>query len=62
MEGKKKNYYHVSSEALEKNDIFQSREDFVTAMNDIALGGSGSTKRSVSLRHAPSPNWRRAQR
>lgn len=37
MEGKKKNYYHVSSEALEKNDIFQSREDFVTAMNDIAL-------------------------
>ena len=30
-------YYHVSSKALEKNDIFQSREDFVTAMNDIAL-------------------------
>lgn len=29
--------YHVSSEALEKNDIFQSRESFVTAMNDIAL-------------------------
>ena len=37
MEGKKKNYYHVSSAALEKNDIFQSREDFVAAMNDIAL-------------------------
>lgn len=37
MEGKKKNYYHVSSEALEKNDVFQSREDFVTAMNDMAL-------------------------
>ena len=37
MEGKKKNYYHVSSEALEKNDIFQSREDFIAAMNDIAL-------------------------
>ena len=30
-------YYHVSSKALEKNDIFQSREDFVTAMNDVAL-------------------------
>lgn len=30
-------YYHVSSGALEKNDIFQSREDFVMAMNDIAL-------------------------
>ena len=27
----------MSSRALEKNDIFQSREDFVTAMNDIAL-------------------------
>ena len=32
-----KQYYHVSSKALEKNNIFQSREDFVTAMNDIAL-------------------------
>lgn len=32
-----KRYYHVSSKALEKNDIFQSREDFVKAMNDIAL-------------------------
>ena len=32
-----KQYYHVSSKALEKNDIFHSREDFVTAMNDIAL-------------------------
>ena len=30
-------YYHVSSQALEKNDIFQSREDFVTGMNDVAL-------------------------
>ena len=27
----------MSSKALEKNDIFQSREDFVMAMNDIAL-------------------------
>ena len=27
----------MSSAALEKNDIFQSREDFVAAMNDIAL-------------------------
>jgi len=32
-----KPYYHVSSKALEKNDIFLTREDFVTAMNDIAL-------------------------
>lgn len=32
-----KKYYHVSSEALEKNDIFHTREDFVTAMNDIAM-------------------------
>lgn len=32
-----KQYYHVSSKALEKNNIFQSREDFVTAMNDIAI-------------------------
>lgn len=32
-----KQYYHVSSKALEKNDIFTSREDFVTAMNDVAL-------------------------
>lgn len=32
-----KSYYHVSSRALEKNDIFQSREDFVTGMNDVAL-------------------------
>lgn len=30
-------YYHVSSSALEKNDIFQNREDFVTGMNDVAL-------------------------
>ncbi len=30
-------YYHVSSQALEKNDIFQSREDFATGMNDVAL-------------------------
>ena len=30
-------YYHVSSKALEKNDIFQSMEDFVTGMNDVAL-------------------------
>lgn len=33
----KKQYYHVSSSALEKSNIFQSREDFVTGMNDIAL-------------------------
>ena len=32
-----KNYYHVSSRALERNDIFHSREDLVTAMNDIAM-------------------------
>lgn len=32
-----KQYYHVSSKALEKNDIFHSREDFVTAMNDVAI-------------------------
>lgn len=32
-----KPYYHVSSKALEKNDIFLTREDFITAMNDIAL-------------------------
>lgn len=32
-----KHYYHVSSKALEKNDVFQSREDFVAAMNDVAL-------------------------
>lgn len=32
-----KPYYHVSSKALESNDIFLTREDFVTAMNDIAL-------------------------
>ena len=30
-------HYHISSRALKKNDIFQSREDFVTGMNDIAL-------------------------
>ena len=30
-------YYHVTSGALERFDIFQSRKDFVTAMNDIAL-------------------------
>lgn len=37
MAEKRRQYYHVSSEALEKNDIFHSREDFVTAMNDVAL-------------------------
>ena len=37
MKGESRPYYHVSSEALEKNDIFHSREDFVTAMNDVAL-------------------------
>ena len=31
-----KKFYHISSEALEKNDIFHSREDFATGMNDIA--------------------------
>lgn len=30
-------YYHVTSKALEKNVIFQSREDFITGMNDIAI-------------------------
>lgn len=37
MKKESRYYYHVSSGALEKNDIFQSREDFVVAMNDIAL-------------------------
>ena len=32
-----KGYYHVSSKALMKNDIFLTREDFVTGMNDVAL-------------------------
>lgn len=32
-----KNYYHVSSKALERNDIFHNRGDMVTAMNDIAM-------------------------
>jgi REP element-mobilizing transposase RayT len=32
-----KKFYHISSEALEKNDIFHSREDFATGMNDIAI-------------------------
>ena len=32
-----KRFYHVSSQALAKNNIFQTREDFVTAMNDVAL-------------------------
>ena len=32
-----KNYYHVSSHGLEKNDIFKSRQDFIQGMNDIAL-------------------------
>ena len=32
-----KSYYHVSSKALEKNIIFRSGEDFVVAMNDIAM-------------------------
>lgn len=32
-----KNYYHVSSKALEKNVMFRSREDFVVAMNDVAM-------------------------
>lgn len=32
-----KSYYHATSSALEKNVIFQSREDFVTGMNDVAL-------------------------
>ena len=32
-----KNYYHVSSKALEKNVMFRTREDFVAAMNDVAM-------------------------
>lgn len=30
-------YYHVTSSALETNVIFQSREDFITGMNDVVL-------------------------
>ena len=30
-------YYHISSKALERNNIFHTREDFVTAMNDVAM-------------------------
>lgn len=32
-----KQYYHVSSHGLEKNDIFKKREDFIAGMNDIAI-------------------------
>lgn len=32
-----KDYYHVSSHGLERNDIFKSREDFIAGMNDIAI-------------------------
>ena len=32
-----KGYYHVSSHGLEKNDIFKSRQDFISGMNDIAI-------------------------
>lgn len=32
-----KNYYHVSSKALEKNVMFRTRGDFVAAMNDVAM-------------------------
>lgn len=32
-----KGYYHVSSHGLERNDIFKSREDFISGMNDIAI-------------------------
>ena len=32
-----KDYYHVCSRGLEKNDIFKTRKDFIQGMNDIAL-------------------------
>lgn len=32
-----KAYYHISSSALKKNDIFHVREDYIVAMNDVAL-------------------------
>ena len=32
-----KGYYHVSSHGLEKNDIFKSKQDFISGMNDIAI-------------------------
>ena len=44
-----KSYYHVSSRALEKNDIFQSREDFVTGMNDVALCSLKYSVRIISF-------------
>lgn len=32
-----KHYYHISSQALDKNVIFRNRQDFVAAMNDVAM-------------------------
>lgn len=32
-----RDYYHVSSHGLERNDIFKSKEDFVQGMNDVAM-------------------------
>lgn len=32
-----KRFYHISSKALSRNVIFQTKEDFVVAMNDVAL-------------------------
>ena len=32
-----KDYYHVSSHGLERNDIFKGKEDFIHGMNDIAI-------------------------
>ena len=36
-----KGYYHVSSQGLEKNDIFKSRKDFIQGVNDIAICALG---------------------
>lgn len=32
-----KGYFHVSSQSLEANEIFRSKEEFIQGMNDIAL-------------------------
>ena len=32
-----KGFYHVSSQGLEKNDIFKTHQDFIQGVNDIAI-------------------------
>lgn len=44
-----KQYYHVSSHGLEKNDIFKNREDFVAGMNDVAICVLGFNVRVLCL-------------